>query len=535
MSIKKPKYSSTRLRRSLVATAGRLARTQKSPDELLGELFYEVQLRQVYDDGKTFVDLVPKTRVRALKKEYALARQDPNFQLAEFVSRHFHALSSQIPDAAVPKHPSGLSAREHVSWLWPQLTRTTHKDRGSLFALPHPYIVPGGRFDEQFYWDSYFILLGLVADQQWKMLHGMIRNYIFMADKFGFIPTASRTYFTSRSQPPFFALMIPMLSMKRPKALVLAECLPTLFNEYQFWMNGRRRLQSLEGAGAYRRLVRMSDGTYLNRYFDDKHTPRPESHREDVETAGESGSELSEKVFLDLRAGAESGWDFSSRWFQDPREIKTIHTTDFAAIDLNCLLYISELTLADGYKTLLQPLQAKKYQARAAKRAAAIRRYMWSEAEQWFVDYDIKAGMVSSSVTLAGMFALYASVATPEQAASVAARLERDFLKPGGLVTTLVENGQQWDSPNGWAPLQWIAIVGLRNYGFHELADAIRLAWMSTVERVYAAHEKMVEKYDVVEPGNLGGGGEYPLQDGFGWTNGVYAALHDRLDETALR
>jgi alpha,alpha-trehalase len=156
---------------------------------------------------------------------------------------------------------------------------------------------------------------------------------------------------------------------------------------------------------------------------------------------------------------------------------------------------------------------------------------MWSESEGWFVDYDIEKQNLSQSVTLAGVFALYASVATEKQASKIAERLERDFLKSGGLVTTLVENGQQWDSPNGWAPLQWVAIVGLKNYGFDELAEKVRIAWMKTIELVYEHEGKMIEKYNVVKPGKLGGGGEYAVQDGFGWTNGVYAALYDKLDE----
>ena len=127
-------------------------------------------------------------------------------------------------------------------------------------------------------------------------------------------------------------------------------------------------------------------------------------------------------------------------------------------------------------------------------------------------------------LTLAGVFPLYAKTATSKQAASVAKILEEKFLKSGGLVTTLEDTGQQWDSPNGWAPLQWIAIEGLRNYGYHQLANEIKKRWVNVTVDIFKETGKLVEKYDVANAGK-GGGGEYPLQDGFGWTNGVLAAL----------
>ncbi|NCU31036.1 trehalase [Candidatus Saccharibacteria bacterium] len=531
MNSKNYHKASAKLKTAFVSTAGRLMLTQKSPDEILGEFFSDVQMQQVFGDGKTFIDLVPKKRLSALKKEYELVRLDPNFVLADFVKQHYYELSPEKAEIRLNNYPQGMNAREHVTWLWDHLVRTVHKSKGTLFALPYPYIVPGGRFEEQFYWDSYFVMLGLAADKKWDIIYGMLRNYIFMADKFGFIPTANRTYFTSRSQPPFFAMIIRLLSTKRNKTLLYTESLPTLLNEYGFWMKGKKLLDKSKSVAVHKRLVRMPDGEFLNRYFDNKTTPRPEMLRDDVKATKSDKHLTHGKVFLDLRAAAESGWDFSSRWFLKVNDISTIHTTDFVQIDLNCLMYISELTIANGYRALFQPLLAIKYRKQAEKRAEAIRKYMWSESEGWFVDYDIEKQNLSQSVTLAGVFALYASVATEKQANKIAERLERDFLKSGGLVTTLVENGQQWDSPNGWAPLQWVAIVGLKNYGFDELAEKVRIAWMKTIELVYEHEGKMIEKYNVVKPGKLGGGGEYAVQDGFGWTNGVYAALYDKLDE----
>ncbi len=511
------------LKAALVNTAGALMLTKASPDESLGDLFAAVQLHQVYEDGKTFIDLVPRSRIRQIKKEYLLQKDDPNFDLSEFVHKHFYAFEH----AAKEYHSdANHTAREHITELWSVLERRNRRDRGSLIAVPYSYIVPGGRFSEQFYWDSYFIMLGLAADGRWGMIKNMMSNYTYMIRKFGFIPTANRTYFLSRSQPPFFSHMVKLLASHQNRKLTLLEYLPYMLAEYRYWTKGKRLLEKDDEVVAKKRVVRLSNGSIVGRYYDDKTTPRPESLREDVETVDKSG-DLSdiEKMYLDLRAGAESGWDFSSRWFHDSQDIGTIHTTDIVPVDLNCLLYHLEMTIAETYQLLFQPLLARKFQRSADRRMGAIVKYMWDEQQQFFCDYDFREGKSTGALTLAGVFPLYAKVATPSQARAVAERLEKDFLQPGGLLTTLVDTGQQWDAPNGWAPLQWITIQGLREYGYHGLADRIKQAWVKTCMDTYAREGKMVEKYNVREPNKLGGGGEYVLQDGFGWTNGVLAAL----------
>lgn len=510
------------LKSALVNTAGALMLTKSSPDDALGELFSEVQLHQVYDDGKTFIDLIPKGRIRQIKKEYMLEKQDPNFNLHEFVNRHFYAFQHASPSYHTD---AGRTAREHIADLWSVLERRNRRDRGSLIAIPYPYIVPGGRFSEQFYWDSYFIMLGLEADGKWDMIDNMMKNYAYMIRKFGFIPTANRTYFLSRSQPPFFSHMVKLLARHERRTLTMLEYLPYMLREYRFWVKGRRVLSKEDDVAATRRVVRLADGSIVARYFDDKTTPRPESLREDVETVERANHTDAEKMYLDLRAGAESGWDFSSRWFKDPDDISTIHTTDIIPIDLNCLLYHLEMTIAETYQLMYQPLLARKFQKYADKRMMAIHKYMWDDDEQFFVDYDFRQAKSTGRVTLAGAFPLFTKIATEAQAKAVATRLERDFLKEGGLVMTLIDNEQQWDAPNGWAPLQWVVIQGLRNYGYHALANRIKKAWVATCLGVYEREFKMVEKYNVVHPHKLGGGGEYVLQDGFGWTNGVLAAL----------
>lgn len=522
-----PRLPDDKIKSALVATTGTLLRTQKSPDEALGDLFAAVQHRQVYDDGKTFVDLIPRKRMEQIKKEYLLEKQDPDFDLREFVTRHFYEFQHTAPTYHTD---TSRTAREHIRELWHVLERKNRRDRGSLIALPHAYVVPGGRFSEQFYWDSYFIMLGLAADGRWDRIEGMMKNYAYMIRKFGFIPTANRTYFLSRSQPPFFSHMVRLLARHRGRRTTLLEYLPYMVAEYRFWMKGRRSVGNHADTRAYARVVQMPNGIMLNRYFDNKTTPRPESLREDVETFELARTHDSDRLYLDLRAGAESGWDFSSRWFRNPNEIASIHTTDIVPVDLNCLLYQHEITIADAYDAMYQPILARKFRTQAERRATTILKYMWDDKQQFFMDYDFRTGRTTPALTLAGVFPLYAKIATSQQAKAVADKLEKEFLKPGGLLTTLVDNGQQWDAPNGWAPLHWIAIQGLRNYGHHGLAEKIKKAWMRSGLTVFNHKAKMVEKYNVTSRTRLGGGGEYPLQDGFGWSNGVLAVLLDEDD-----
>ncbi len=517
---------SDKAKTAFVATTGPLLPTHKSPDEAFGTLFSDVQQQRIYPDGKTFVDLVPRKRAVELKKEYDLASKDPAFDLHEFINRHFYEFAPH--KERTPYVPNrSISARHHVTHLWSELERRNRVDRGSLIALPHPYIVPGGRFSEQFYWDSYFIMIGLAADKQWQMIFNMLRNYAYMMRKYGLIPTANRTYFLSRSQPPFFSHMLHLMARGRGRRRTFAEFLPTMLGEYRFWMRGRRAVSERADHVAYLRVVQMPNGMILNRYYDNKSTPRPESAREDIETAAQFSAERRERVFVDLRAAAESGWDFSSRWFRDSHAIETVHTTDFVPVDLNCLIYSLERTIAETYTLIGQPLLARRFYADAERRAETIRRFCWNEKERYFYDYDFRKKRTSERLTLAGVYPLFCKIASREQAEAVAEKVAQDFIEDGGLMTTLEDTGQQWDAPNGWAPLQYVAIMGLREYGFFKLAREIRDRWLETVEFVYSDRHKMVEKYDVLNQGVLGGGGEYPLQDGFGWTNGVYAVLKD--------
>jgi alpha,alpha-trehalase len=497
----------------------------KSPDDALGELFHDVQVKGINMDGMTFVDSVPKKNRRRLLLNYKKASRKPDFNLETFVETNF----IQDTDLSSATLGSVNKVEGYINDLWPLLVREAPNNEGSIMALPHPYVVPGGRFQCQFYWDSYFTMIGLTACGHWDLVENIYKNASFMILKFGFIPTANRTYYVSRSQPPFYSQMVELIAEKRGQRRTYITALPYLLKEYQFWMNGLIRPR--KPFHSYRRIVTLPEGV-LNRYFDAKNTPRPESYREDTETAIKARTRDSRRVYRDLRAGAESGWDFSSRWFADPLKLDTIHTLDIIPVDLNCLLYMHEMSIAKSYTLLKQPLLAKIYRKKAKNRAELLMQYCWNEEKKFFFDYDFVAKEQTQTSSLAGSFPLYAGLVDAKIAAKVVEKLESEFLKQGGFVTTLHESGQQWDAPIGWAPLQWIVIEGLKRYGYHDLANQAADRWINLNVSEFNKYHKLFEKYDVV---NLesGSGGEYPVQDGFGWTNAVLIKLIKQKRESA--
>ncbi len=522
---KNPLNASLALLRSAVgATKRTLEPVKKSPDEALGELFRLVQLSRVHPDGKVFVDQVPNQAARDIIKSYRIASKEPDFDLTSFINDHFAVFTAAHN---TPSKTVGTDPETYITAMWDNLTRSAPESVGSLLALPKPYIVPGGRFMEQYYWDSYFTLLGLEASGRHDLSDGMMNNAQHMFAKFGFIPTANRTYYLSRSQPPFFLHMVRLIAHRKGHHRYLLPRLPYLLQEYAYWTRNTLEFLNMRKT-SYKRLVRMPNGRALSRYYDGKQTARPESFREDVETV--SGRQDQAAAFRHLRAGAESGWDFTSRWLADPDDLSTIRTTQIVPIDLNCLLYELELGLAEANRKILQLPQALYYKRKAQQRRETINKYMWDEEQGYYFDWHAPSSKRTEIWSLAGIYPLYCGLASTEQAVRVATAIEHRFMRAGGVVTSLHDTGQQWDWPNGWAPLQWITIIGLRRYGFDVLADTIKYRWMATNEALFATTGQFVEKYDVVDPTKHGGGGEYELQDGFGWTNGVFMALRHDMD-----
>jgi len=490
-----------------------------TPQVLFQDLFVAVQTEQIYSDGKAFPDAVPKAAPRDILEQYHAERPDSPAALKAFVEAHF-ILPSEVTGA--PSPPDRVSIVTHIDGLWNPLTRssTTVPPYSSLLALPEPYVVPGGRFREMYYWDSYFTMLGLATSGRHDLVEGMVRDFAYLIDTYGHVPNGARTYYLSRSQPPFFFAMVGLMSPQEP-AEAFAAYLPQLRREYAFWMDGDKGLRA---GTSHRRVVALPDGSVLNRFWDDKNTPRDESYREDTELARTS-HRAAPQLFRDIRAAAESGWDFGSRWFADGRSRATLDTTEIVPVDLNSLLFGLENAIRAGCARRGDEACAREFERRAAARRSSMDRYLWDAAKGAYLDYRWTKRTRMPLVSAATLYPLFVSSASKPQAAAVAKITAGELLKAGGIVTTTLETGQQWDSPNGWAPLQWIAISGLRDYGETPLAAAIACRWMANVHGVYRQSGKLVEKYDVVTTGRSGGGGEYPLQDGFGWTNGVMRKL----------
>lgn len=489
------------------------AQQTKTPDQLYGQLFVDIQMQNVLKDGKTFVDCVPKRDPQLILTEYLeLKKSQKNFNLASFVAANFN-----LPDSASTiVKINRLPIVDHIDQLWKSLLRTpVQQDTNStLLQLPYPYIVPGGRFREIYYWDSYFTMLGLKVSGENETIENMVKNFAFLINEYGHIPNGNRNYYLSRSQPPFFSLMVDLLAENKNKEVYKAY-LPVLLKEYDYWM---------DKAAPTKHVVKMPDGSLLNRYYDQLNTPRQESYKEDVLIAKENGNK-NPSIYRDIRSAAESGWDFSSRWFVNPAQLKTIQTTEILPVDLNSLLYHLELTIAKCYALEQNKENEVLYKALAEKRKLSIQKYFWSAEKNFYTDYNLKTKKQSPVLSLAGTFPLYFNIADHKQAKLVKTVLQQKFLKAGGLISTLENTHQQWDAPNGWAPLQWIAITGLSNYGYNDLGKEISSRWIDLNTKVYQRTGKLMEKYNVEDLHLEAGGGEYAAQDGFGWTNGVFLAL----------
>jgi alpha,alpha-trehalase len=501
-----------------------------APDKVYGALFTDVQLGQVYPDNKTFVDCTPKKDPKDIANTYQQIKSNPGirFSMKLFMEENFD-MPPAPPEIKYITKETDVTA--HINNLWgalkrdaaPAVVKGEEWKLGSLLPLPNPYIVPGGRFREIYYWDSYFTMLGLRESGQTEMIENMIKNFAHLINTYGHIPNGNRSYYLSRSQPPFFCLMVELLAGIKGDG-VYKTYLPALEKEYNYWM---------DKTAATKHAVKMPDGSTLNRYYDRDDIPRQESYVQDYSLSSKLPPAEAAALNRNLRSGAESGWDFSSRWFADQKNIATIQVTDMIPVDLNSLLYNLETVLSRAKKLNGDMAAGKAYSSKAEKRRLAIEKYCWNSKAGFYFDYNTKTRKQSDMVTAAGIFPLCFINLYPESMnakGSGAAKIIRQYLlKDGGIVTTPNTTGQQWDAPNGWAPLQWMMVWGLNRSGQSALASDIASRWTALNEKVYASTGKLMEKYNVTDTHLEAGGGEYPGQDGFGWTNGVYLAMKAML------
>lgn len=493
------------------------------PDKVYGKLFVDIQMNRVFPDGKTFVDCLPKRKPADIVADYETTKGSPGFELKKFVEDNFELPANPADNYKTNGNDDVVT---HIKNLWTVLKRTPDKavEGSSLLPLPYPYIVPGGRFREVYYWDSYFTMLGLKESGETEMIDNMIKNFAYLIENYGHIPNGNRTYYLGRSQPPFFSVMVELLAEVKGDS-IFQVFLPAMEKEYQFWMEGSDKLKPGQ---ASRRVVKLMDGAILNRYWDDVPAPRQESYREDFLTAEKSGRNKQE-MYQHLRAGAESGIDFSSRWFGDGKTLRTIRTTDMIPVDLNALLYHLEMAISKAKLMNKEDSASGEYRSKAIKRGQSIDKYCWNEALTFYTDYDFRSRKISKHISPAGMYPFCFVNEHPDYmsflGAKAAAVIRQKLLKPGGVATTEFTTGEQWDAPNGWAPLEWMTIWGLDRCGQKDLAADIAGRWVRLNQKVFKETGKLMEKYNVVDLNKEAGGGEYGGQDGFGWTNGVLLRL----------
>ncbi len=412
-----------------------------------------------------------------------------------------------------------------------------------LLYLPKPYVVPGGRFNEMYGWDSYFILLGLVRDGELELARDMTDNCIYEVEKYGKVLNANRTYYLTRSQPPFLTRMILETYTRTGDSRWLKKTLPAIEQYYNYWTTEPH----------------LTPATGLSRYYGGADTPAPEVVYGERDSSGRNyydrvreyyrshvvveydvaryydrnTDRLAPLFYTADRAMRESGFDVSARFGPFSADILS-----YNPVDLNCLLYRMEMDTSAICTLLGRPREAQLWSERGERRAAAINRLMWDEKTGLYYDYNFEKQRRSDYRFITAFYPLWAGIASEQQAARVEANLPL-FERAGGLQTSDHVAGDQWDAPFGWAPMQVIAVQGLRLYGFDDDADRISAKFLSMIERDFAKHGTIVEKYDVVAAkSELAGELKFGYKSnevGFGWTNAAFVTLSAEMSPGAKR
>jgi alpha,alpha-trehalase len=403
-----------------------------------------------------------------------------------------------------------------------------------LLYLPHPYVVPGGRFNEMYGWDSYFIQVGLVRDGETELAKDMVENFLYEVENYGRVLNANRTYFLTRSQPPFLTRMILNVYRQHPDRAWLRATIPAVEKYYRFWTEAPH----------------LTPQTGLARYYDLGDGPAPEVVSDERDAEGRthydrvkefyrthevtdydvtkfydrSRDELTPAFYKGDRSMRESGFDPSNRFGPFSADI-----TSYNPVCLNSLLYVMERDAAQIMRLAGRARDARAWESRAGERRARVNRLMWDEREGLYYDYNFEKRGVRRYPFVTTFYPLWAGIATPRQAARVAANLHV-FERAGGLLTSTNVSGSQWDAPFGWAPTQLIAIEGLRRYGFAREADRVSANFLSLILKDFIEHNTIVEKYNVEQrTSRLGAGlrfGYGSNEIGFGWTNAAFVELY---------
>jgi alpha,alpha-trehalase len=442
-------------------------------------------------------------------------------------------IEAQLKRTLSPADLATIEIRLLPAWL------SQIREAGLLY-LPRPYVVPGGRFNEMYGWDSYFIQLGLLRDGELAAARDMTDNFIYEIANYGTLLNANRTYYLTRSQPPFLSRMVLDVYQKDLNRAWLRSALPAVVKYYEFWI-------------AEPHLVPV---TGLSRYFDTGDGPAPEVESDEKDAEGRTHYDRAREYykthevtdydvnrFYDRqkdslhplfykgdRSMRESGFDPSNRF--GPFSVDIIH---HVPVCLNSLLYQMEKDGAEIARTLADPAVAITWEARARERLRRIDQYLWDEQAGLYLDYNFETKKRRHYEFATTFYPLWAGAASKQQAARVVKNLPR-FEAPGGILTSTQTTGNQWDAPFGWAPLQLIAVEGLRRYGYHAEADRIARKFIALVTKEFEEHGTIVEKYDLKRRESDVAAdikfGYSANQVGFGWTNGVFVELLEGLERS---
>ncbi|XP_040181405.1 trehalase isoform X2 [Rana temporaria] len=524
-----------------------------------GKFLHHVQMAKIFEDDKHFVDMSLRDSPNKIHKKFQSLLLTPPSGLVDreklitFLNTSFNHPGTELeqwdpPDwNESPKFLSGIVDAEFRKWaqnltsLWKSLGRKikeevkTQPDRYSLIYVPNPLIVPGGRFREFYYWDSYWVINGLILSEMTQTARGMIENFLYMVQRYGMIPNGGRIYYIRRSQPPFLTLMMESYMESQKNLTFLRESIPTLLKEYDFWMNNRSISVSLNG-----------NNYTLNRYYVPVGEPRPESYSKDFELAENlTTTEAKQLLYSDITAAAESGWDFSTRWFYGSTDtLLDTKTSSVVPVDLNAILCRVERTLVKFYTDLGEPEMVSRFSEALKQRLKAVQDVLWDPDLGVWLDYNTEHQKRNTNFYPSNLSPLWAScyedTTIVDKLVSYLEKSEALTYK-NGLPTSMKNSGQQWDFPNGWAPLQHMVIEGLektQSPKAQEMAFKLAQKWVTSNFRVFKEYNAMFEKYDVEGDGKPGGGGEYEVQLGFGWSNGVILQLLDlyrsRLTSSAI-
>lgn len=573
-----------------------------------GPILHAIQTSRVFRDSKTFVDLPTKASIAEIRSAFDSLPSPPSKDdITEFINTYFHPPGAEMKPVA-PRDwvPSPSQFLENVKddklklfgsavhFKWKDLTRKFDTSQlcetceVSSIVVKKPFIIPGGRFREGYYWDSYWILKGLFASKMYETAKDMLENFFEVIEKHGFYPNGQRIYYLNRSQPPLLALMVKDYLTYTQDISIIPRALNALIKEHTWWQTNRQIKITPPSS---------TDYVHLNIYNVITSRPRPESYIEDIETASHFSDEGDKaKLYSHLASGAESGWDFSSRWFNlthfesptNPPKLESTVTSNVVPVDLNSFMYACETVIAEllQHETVKNPLKAQYYQRLATERGKAIHSLLWDEEEKLWFDYDLREkkvrkemGVYPSSYT--PLWSSATTLLSESDIESVFTRLQSEIesaVHPGGVPTSGVQSGQQWDHDNVWPPLQHILSTFLHPssppispFKFATLSTGslsipshimkrnldtsltLMQKYITTTycgwylsggdkiietgnpglvfgERDTKGEEKgpngnkngwLFEKYDAKKVGKYGGGGEYIVQEGFGWTNGV--------------